>query len=811
VVIDGCAHAMCCRGCQAVAQAIVDGGLSSYYRHRTKHAMTARERVPEFLRQAQLYDHPAVQKSFVTPAGEHRREAALILEGITCAACVWLNEQHLRRLPGVLEATINYSTHRARVAWDERRIHLSGILTAISRIGYLAHPYDPGRHQALLEDTRRRRLRELGVAGVFGMQVMMLAGALYFDDWWGLDAEMRRFFYWVSLLLILPVLAYSARPFLAGAWRDLHRIRAGMDVPIALGILTAFTASAWTTVTGIGTVYYDSVAMFVFFLLTGRYFELMARKRVAEAAETIAQAVPASATRVINPLSPAASGEEGSDPGKNPYTTEQLVPVAELNPGDLVRVRPGETVPADGTITEGRSSVDESLLTGESRPLARVPGDAVIGGSINRESPFVMRVEKTGPDTVLSSILRLLDRALAGKPQLAELADRVAGWFVFGVLLLAAAVAIAWWQIDPPRVLPVTVAVLVVTCPCALGLATPAALTAATGALTRLGLLITRGHALERLARTTHFVFDKTGTLTEGRPVLAGRHVLGSLPAEHCRRIAVALERHSEHPLAHALCTGVTGTVPTASDVVNTPGAGLVGKVDGQRYAIGTAAFVGSQTGQRLDEALLTNLQAAGGSVVLLAGDRELLAAYTFEDRPRLSARRVIDELRRTGKTVWLMSGDHGPAARHVAGQLGIDHFAHDLSPAEKLARVEALQAEGAVVAMIGDGINDAPVLARADVSVAVGNAAHVSAASADIVLLSPDLGHLLDGVRTAQRTLDIIRQNLGWAVLYNLAAVPLAAAGFISPWLAALGMSLSSLVVVANALRLTRRPPVNS
>lgn len=789
VAIDGHERALCCRGCQAVAQAIVNGGLAGYYRHRTERAGTAREVVPEFLRQAQLYDHPAVQKSFVTSSGEHRREAALILEGITCAACVWLNEQHLRRLPGVLEVHINYSTHRARVAWDERQIHLSGILTAISRIGYLAHPYDPGRHQALLEDTRRRRLRELGVAGVFGMQVMVIAEALYFEDWWGLDAEMRRFFYGVSLLLTLPVLVYSARSFLAGAWRDLRHARAGMDVPIALGILTAFMASVWTTATGEGTIYYDSVTMFVFLLLAGRYFELMARKRAAEAAENIAQAVPASATRVNN-------------------GTDEYIPVAELKPGDLVRVRPGESVPADGLITEGRTSVDEALLTGESLPLARAPGEAVIGGSINRESPFVMRVDKTGPDTVLASILRLLDRALAGKPRLAELADRVAGYFVVGVLVLAAAVALVWWQLDPARALPITVAVLVITCPCALGLATPAALAAATGALTRLGLLITRGHALEGLARATHFVFDKTGTLTEGRPTLAGSLVLGNLPADRCRLIAAALERHSEHPLAHALCADTPGEVPTASHVVNTPGAGLHGEVGGQRYTIGTPAFVAAQTGLRLDDRQLASLQSSGGSVVLLANGRQLLAAYTFEDRLRPSARLVIDELRRAGKTVWLLSGDHGAAARHVAGQLGITHVAHDLSPAEKLSRVETLQAEGAVVAMIGDGVNDAPVLARADVSVAVGAAAHVSAASADMVLLSSDLGRLLDGVRVARQMLTIIRQNLGWAVVYNVIAVPFAAAGLITPWLAALGMSLSSLIVVANALRLTRAQP---
>jgi Cu2+-exporting ATPase len=791
VEIHGARRPMCCKGCEAVAQAIVNGGLADYYKYRTATAPTARDVVPEFLRQIAVYDHPEVQKSFVRVEDEHVREAALILEGITCAACVWLNERHLARLPGVLAVHINYATHRARVKWDDRRIHLSDILQAVSRIGYLAHPFDPGRHQQQLENDRRRLLRRLGVAGVLGMQVMTISVALYVGDWSGMEATFRRFFYWVGLILTLPVLLYSAQTFFRSAWRDLRHGRAGMDVPVSLGISTAFAASLWTTVTGNGAVYYDSVCMFVFFLLTGRYFELAAHKRASEASESLVQATPATATRL------ASRGNE---------TEEETVAVAELQPGDRVRIRPGEPVPADGVVLEGRSSVDESLLTGESLPVTRAPGQALIGGSINVESPLTARVEKTGPDTILSSILRLLDRAVAEKPRLAQAADRIASGFVGGVLLLAGLVALYWWRQGSPLWLSATIAVLVVTCPCALSLATPAALTAATGRLTRLGLLVTRGHALETLARATHFIFDKTGTLTHGRLRLRETRTFSTMTGAQSLALAAALERHSEHPIARALLAAVKPLPPPASDVVNTPGGGIRGKIDGETWFLGTPAYLAEQTGLGIDAETLRELRSQGDTVVLFAGQKKLHAAFVLGDELRPGARDLMADLRRQGIHVMLLTGDHETAARGVAEKLGIDDVAWELRPADKLERVKALQQGGAVVAMVGDGVNDAPVLAAAQVSIAMGGGTAVAAASADMILLSQQLPHLADGIAVARRTLNVIRQNLAWAVVYNLLAIPAAAAGYITPWLAALGMSASSLLVVANALRLAQR-----
>jgi Cu2+-exporting ATPase len=622
------------------------------------------------------------------------------------------------------------------------------------------------------------------------MQVMTLAEALYFGEWWGIETELQGFFLWVSLLLTLPVLLYSAQPFFAGAFRDLSNRRAGMDVPIVLGLITAFAGSVWTTVTREGVAYYDSVTMFVFLLLAARYFEQRARRRASEASERLVQAAPAIATRLQE------------------HDVQEQVAVAELRAGDRVRVRPGETIPADGTVLEGRSSVDESLLTGESRPLAKGPGDALVGGSINRESPLTLRVEKTGADTVLSAILRLLDRAGAEKPRLAELAERAAGWFVAGVLLLAAGVGAYWWLHDSTRVLPIVIAVLVVTCPCALALATPTALVCATGALTRRGLLATRGHALERLARATHFVFDKTGTLTLGQARLAGTQTFTTRNAQECLKLAAALERHSEHPLAHALVKAAPGDLPAASAVTNIPGEGLRGTIGNETYYVGAPGFVRREAGLPESSLDIEALTCHEGPVVALASSRALLAVFTFEDTIRPGAASLVASLRQLSKQVWLLTGDHEAAALHVANQLGIEQVRAGLKPDDKLAMIRDLQAQGAVVAMIGDGVNDAPVLAGADVSIAMGNAAHVSAAAADMILLAPDLTRVRDGFMTARRTLAIIRQNLAWAVGYNLVAVPAAAMGFISPWLAAFGMSLSSLTVVLNALRLLRVKP---
>jgi Cu2+-exporting ATPase len=562
-----------------------------------------------------------------------------------------------------------------------------------------------------------------------------------------------------------------------------------MDVPVALGVAVAFVASVAATVQGGGEVYFDSITMFVFLLLGGRFLEMNARATAARAAEELLKLIPAFAERFTDfPRSRAT----------------ERVGVTLLKPGDCVLVKPGESIPADGEIAEGATEVDDSLLTGESRPFLKAHGDRLTGGAVNVTSPVVMRVLRVGPDTVVAGILRLLDRAASEKPALAQLADRAAQAFVAVLLVVAACTAAAWMLIDPARALWVTISVLVVSCPCALSLATPAALTAATGALTRLGVVVTRGHALETLSRATHVVFDKTGTLTCGHLELAGAETFGAWSEHEALRIAAALERGSEHPIAAALCRAAeraAGGQAWASDVRNLPGAGVEGMVNGRMVRLGTPAFVAGLAGPIPESA------ADAGWTLVGLGDRDgWFVLFRLTDSVRPGARALVESLVRSERTVVLLSGDRTAAARQVAASVGIGEVVAEVTPTQKLDYVKSLQARGAVVAMVGDGVNDAPVLAGATVSIAMGGGTSIAQGTSDMILLSNRLEHLGTAFDTAARTRRIIRQNLLWAAAYNVVALPLAITGYVTPWMAGIGMSASSLLVVVNALRLARR-----
>ncbi|MFZ2854269.1 MAG: heavy metal translocating P-type ATPase [Rhodocyclaceae bacterium] len=792
VAIDGQPCAMCCIGCQAVAQAIVDNGLADYYRNRDVLPDSPREAMPAILDGLRLYDHADFQKSFVRMlgGGEHEREASLIIEGITCAACIWLNEQHLFKLPGVIGVDLNYATRRARVRWDERRIKLSEILGAIAAIGYRAYPYDAARSEALAGKERRSALWRVFVAGFGMMQVMMYAIPVYVAENGDMTQDVEQLMRWASLVLTLPVVFYSAAPFFRSAWRDLGLRRVGMDVPVALGVGAAFAASVWATLTASGEVYFDSVTMFVFFLLGGRFLEMTARQRAVSVTEALARLMPAFAARVT----------------AYPHDRELVqVMAADLLPGDVVLVKPGETIPADGQVVEGISCADEALLTGESAPVAKRPGVAVTGGAINIESPLFVRVEQVGEATRLSAIVRLMERAAMEKPRIVELADRIASRFILALLLLAVAVALAWCLIDPSKALWITVSVLVVTCPCALSLATPVALSVASGAMARVGLLVTRSHAIETLARATHFVFDKTGTLTRGQMQLLDVLPLAGLGRERCVALAASLEQASEHPIGAALRVAAVDGLPHIERLASEPGSGVSAAFAGKMLRLGRPAYVAALHAQPLPDAAQRFVES-GDTVVALGGESGWLALFRLGDEIRPEAARLIADLRAAGKHVTLLTGDAAPVAGRVAASLGIDEVRAGMSPQGKHDYVSGLQALGAVVAMVGDGVNDAPVLAQAQVSVAMGGGSQLARTQADLVLLSENLDHLRRGVLVAQRSLRVIRQNLLWSFVYNFVALPLAMFGFVAPWMAGIGMSGSSLLVVLNSLRLQKK-----
>lgn len=787
ITIDAVLRELCCTGCQAVARAIVDNQLTEYYRHRDALPESPREALPVTLDALGLFDHPKIQKSFVQVAGEHEREAALILEGITCAACVWLNEAHLRRQPGVTSVDINYATRRVRVRWDTRVTKLSTLLKAIAAIGYRAYPYDVARSESLAQQERKTALWRLFVAGFGMMQVMMYAIPVYLaqtETGSDMTPDIEQLMRWASLILTLPVVLYSAAPFFTNAWRDVALRRLGMDVPVALGVGSAFAASLWATLSGSGEVYFDSVTMFIFFLLAGRYLEMMARQKAVRSVETLARALPALATRFV----------------RWPEAVCERVATAELHAGDVIQIAPGESIPADGEVIAGVSAADESLLTGESRPLPKVAGDELIGGSINVTSPLAMRVLRLGQDTRLAAITRLMERAAAEKPQVVYMTDRIAGRFVVAVLLLAAATALIWWQLDPAQTLWVFVSVLVVSCPCALSLATPVALTVATGALAARGVLVTRGHAIETLAQANHFIFDKTGTLTLGQLTLVETITCRGAP-DAAIALAAGLEQGSEHPIGRALRQAASTIAPVAN-VRAVTGAGVLGFVDASEWRLGRPDFVAGLHRKPLPLEIEAKV-GAGDTVVALGSVAGWQAFFRLGDDVGPEAAAAMAALRCTGVTLSIFSGDVSTAVQRVGRTLGIADARGGMTPEDKHAAVTALQATGAVVAMVGDGVNDAPVLAKAQVSIAMGSGADLARAQADIVLLGNHLAALAPGVALARRTVHIVRQNLIWAFAYNLVAIPLAMTGWVTPWMAGIGMSTSSLLVVLNALRL--------
>ncbi len=734
-------------------------------------------------------DEPAEWEGFSRPAAGRAGcwESHLAITGMHCAACSLTVEEALARLPGVASVEVNGPAALARLVWSPQHSRPSQWLAALRRAGYGALPAGDVLAAQPRRQAARLMLWRWLVAGFCMMQVMMYALPAYVAEPGDITPDIASLLMWASWILTLPVVLFSCQPFFAAALRDLRGGRVGMDVPVALGVLIAFAASTVVTFGGgQGEVWYDSVTMFVFFLLSGRLLELRLRDRTAGSLEALMRRLPHSVER------------------RNQDGRFERVPVRKLAAGDLIRVLPGEVIPADGIVNAGQSRVDEALLTGESKPLLRAPGLAVVAGSHNLSGAIEVRVARTGRQTRYADIVALMEQASMDKPRLAQLADRVASPFLLLVLLAAAGAAAWWWPSGSSHAIGVAVAVLIVTCPCALSLATPAATLAAAGALARRGVLVRRLQGLEDLASVDTLLFDKTGTLTEDRFGVSQVVVRPGVELAQVQQQAAALAGQSLHPASRAIAASWQPGAWLAQDVGEVPGQGVSGLV-------GRAG--GAPVAMRLGSAALCAAPAAAdgsGLQVHLADGSGWLASFDLDETLRPDAAAAVAELGRLGVAVQILSGDRLPAVARLAQRAGVAQFSGGCTPEDKLARLQALQRQGHRVAMVGDGMNDGPALARADVSVAMGQAVPLAQARADVVVPGGQLGAIAALLRQARRARRVVRQNLAWAALYNAVSVPLAIAGAMPPWLAGLGMAASSLLVVLNSARLARVPGDN-
>ena len=757
----------CCGGCAAAAQWIEAADLGDYYRLRSDKAM----RVDSVGVDLAAWDRDDVLEGHAH-AVDGGREITLLVDGMRCAACAWLIDRVLARSPGVLEASANAVTGRVRLAWDPTATALSRPLASLVALGYRPYLATGTAHEHARRRERNRWLLRIGIAGLGAMQAMMFAEALYLDTARQMPLPTRDFLRWVTFLVATPVVFYSGWPFLSGAWRELRARAPGMDTLIAGSTLLAYLASLVETLRGGPHVWYDAAVMFVFLLLVARMLEQRARGIASAQVDALARARPALATRE-------------DDDGRR-----ESIPLHALAVGDIACVAAGEVLPADGALLDAPARFEEALLTGESQPLDKVVGATVLAGTLCRDRPVRLRVTAVGSATRLSQLTALVERAQAHRPRLALLADRIAGRFVIALLLVAGATWLGWHVVQPDRAFEVTLALLVISCPCALSLSVPAALAATHGALARIGVLAVRPDALERLARVTDVVFDKTGTLSDGVPVLGGIMTFDGFDPDDALRIATALERDCGHPLAAAFAGRADAAACRVADVESVAGAGMRGCVDGIAWRLGHARFA---AGRDDDDG------------IWLGDGSRAVARFQLQESPRADAAATVSALHAQGLALQLCSGDARAPVAHLAAHVGLSLANARQSPESKLAVVRQLQHHGRVVAMVGDGLNDAPVLAGADVSIAMGSGAPLAHRAADFVLTGTALMRIPQAIALARRSQRIIAQNLAWAVAYNLLAVPLAIAGLVTPWMAALGMALSSLTVTANALRLTR------
>jgi len=786
-LLDGTERRFCCFGCQSVCSAIFEAGLQGYYQRTPEGALLAPP--PEPPKDVEIYDFDEVQQEFATCSGDIR-DIHLLVEGIHCAACVWLIERGLQRVPGVLSANVNLAAKRLHLRWDNRRSKLSDVLRALARIGYAAVPYDPESAEGVIKKANRAMLFRLFFAGFAMMNMLWVSIALYSG---ANQDEFRDFFHWVGLALATPTLLYAGYPFYRGAFGGLRGGRLTMDMPIAIGLSVTYAYSLYVTVSAskTGEVYFDTVTNLIFVILIGRYLEGMFRHQAISATKRLMELQPRVAIVMHN-------GQE------------QMTPIRGVKPGDRVLIKPGYQVPVDGVVIEGRSSIDESMLSGESVPVSKSVGAQVSAGTVNTSGALLVEVRTLLQDTTLAKIIRLVEEAQSSKAPIQRLADTIVPWFVLVTLVCATITFFIWNTRDFEIALMAATSVLIITCPCALGMATPMSIAVASGLGAKHGILIKNGLVLETLSKVTHFVFDKTGTLTEGRMSIAQLHVAPGAETQEVLRCAAAVERYSEHSAAKAIVAEAEAQQLNYRDIPaagfqSTTGLGVEAGVAGQMVLLGSAEWL-KRRGIALDEKLQAQaheLEAQAMSCVHMAMGNAHLAVFALADKLRGDAQQLINELRAAGIEMTLLSGDRRPVAEAVARQLGGMAVIAEVLPQDKDQVIRQLQQNGAVVAMVGDGINDAPALIRADVGIALGSGTDVSVESADIVLMHNELDKVRLATLLSRRTLRTIRQNIGLSFVYNAIMVPLAMLALVTPLVAAITMPVSSLVVIGNAARI--------
>ena len=785
--LDDAQRDFCCFGCQSVCEAIFQSGLQGYYQRTPQGTLLAPPPLPP--KDLEMYDLDEVQQDFVNCQGDIR-DTHLLVEGIHCAACVWLIERGMMRTGGVQSANVNLAGKRLHIRWDNQRVKLSTLIATLSKIGYAGVPYDPEVAEGAMKRINRALLYRLFFAGFAMMNLALISIALYS----GADqGKFRDFFQWMGCALATPTLLYSAYPFYKGAWSGLRNMRLTMDLPIALGLLVTYTYSLYITIRGgsTGEVYFDTVTNLTFVILVGRYLEGMYRHQAVAASSRLMDLQPRVATLIKD-------GEE------------HITPIRGIKVGDHVLVKPGYKVPVDGVIIEGHSSIDEAMLSGESAPVSKSVGMTVSTGTLNVNGALLVEVQSTLQNTMLAKIIRLVEEAQSSKAPIQRIADLIVPWFVLVTLVCASFTFWLWHGQSFELALMAATSVLIITCPCALGMATPMSIAVASGLGAKHGILIKNGLVLETLSKVTHFVFDKTGTLTEGKMSLAHSFTTANADVHNTLSMAAAVERYSEHSIALAIVKGAEQKELRYRDIIvsgfqATPGRGISAFIQGMEIFMGNADWL-AQQGITLDKALLQQTheaEAQAMSCVHYAQAGVHLASFALADQLRGDAQQLVNELRAAGIAMTLLSGDRQAVAEAIAAQLGGMVVIAEVLPQDKDQVIQRLQQQGAVVAMVGDGINDAPALIRADVGIALGSGTDVSVESADIVLMHNELNKVRQATMLSRRTLRTIKQNIGLSFVYNSIMVPLAVMGHVTPLVAAITMPISSLLVIGNASRI--------